>query len=169
MLVLFIHIVQSGETLNTIALNYRRSVQSLLEANPAITNPNSIYVGQNIIIPGLPDPNTIPYRIIVSKNSRTLTLLRNGIVQKTFPVAIGKMLTSTPSGNFVIVNRQPNPGGPFGVMWLTLSRAGYGIHGTNNPSSIGKAVSKGCIRMYNSDVLELASIVPNGTAVTIQQ
>ncbi len=165
---MFIHIVQSGETLNTIAMNYRRSIQSLMKANPAITNPNNIYTGQRIRIPGLPDPNTIPYTIIVSKNSRTLTLLRNGMVQKTFPVAIGKMLTSTPSGNFIIVNREPNPGGPFGVMWLTLSKSGYGIHGTNNPSSIGKAVSNGCIRMYNHDVLELASIVPNGTAVSIQ-
>lgn len=169
MIKLFTHIVQSGETLNVISINYRRSIQSLLAANPQITNPNSIFTGQRIIIPGLPDPNSIPYRIIVSKSSRILTLMRNGIVQKTYPVAIGKMLTATPTGNFVIVNREPNPGGPFGVMWLSLSKAGYGIHGTNNPSSIGKAVSNGCIRMYNSDVLELAQAVPNGTAVTIQQ
>lgn len=169
MLNLYTHIVQPGETLTMISLNYRRSIQNLLAANPQITNPNSIYAGQRITIPGLPDPASIPYRVIVSKNSRTLTLLRNGIVQKTYPVAIGKMLTATPSGDFVIVNREPNPGGPFGVMWLSLSKSGYGIHGTNNPSSIGNAVSNGCVRMHNSDVLELAQIVPNGTAVTIQQ
>ena len=66
-----------------------------------------------------------------------------------------------------IVNRQPKPGGPFGAYWLSLSKIHYGIHGTNNPSSIGKAVSKGCIRMYNQDVTELAATVPNGTRVTI--
>lgn len=77
------------------------------------------------------------------------------------------MLTSTPFGNFVIINKAPNPGGPFGTLWMSLSKEHYGIHGTNNPSSIGKAVSKGCIRMYNKDVEELASIVPIGTAVFI--
>ena len=78
------------------------------------------------------------------------------------------MLTQTPVGTFVVVNRQPNPGGPFGAMWLSLSKAGYGIHGTNNPASIGQAVSHGCVRMHNQDVLELARQIPNGTSVTIQ-
>lgn len=78
------------------------------------------------------------------------------------------MLTQTPIGEFVIVNREPEPGGPYGAMWLSLSKYGYGIHGTNNPSSIGQSVSKGCIRMYNQDVLQLARIVPNGTRVIIQ-
>ncbi|MDQ0270670.1 L,D-transpeptidase family protein [Cytobacillus purgationiresistens] len=161
------HIIQRGETLTDIARNYRIPLSQLLSFNPAITNPSIIYIGQRILIPNLTDHTQIPYQIIVSKGNRTLTLLRNGIVQKTYPVAIGKMLTGTPEGQFIIVNREPNPGGPFGVMWLSLSKAGYGIHGTNNPSSIGKAVSHGCIRMHNKDVLELASIVPNGTRVDI--
>lgn len=59
-------------------------------------------------------------------------------------------------------------GGPFGAMWLNLSKVHYDIHGTNDPSLIGKAVSLGCIRMYNQDVIELASIVPNGTRVIIK-
>jgi lipoprotein-anchoring transpeptidase ErfK/SrfK len=61
-----------------------------------------------------------------------------------------------------------NPGGPFGVLWLSLSKQGYGIHGTNDPSSIGKAVSHGCVRMHNRDVLQLAEKVPNGTRVIIR-
>ena len=77
------------------------------------------------------------------------------------------MLHNTPTGNFIIINKAPNPGGPFGTMWMSLSKEHYGIHGTNNPSSIGKFVSKGCIRMYNSDVEELASIIPLGTPVFI--
>jgi LysM repeat protein len=43
----------------------------------------------------------------------------------------------------------------------------YGIHGTNNPASIDKAVSNGCIRMYNQDVNYVYSLVPIGTEVTI--
>ncbi|WP_433957670.1 L,D-transpeptidase family protein [Cytobacillus horneckiae] len=162
------HIVLPGESLSIIAKNFRVPLASILAANPTITNPSMIYVGQRILIPGLPDPNQIPYQIIVSKGGRTLTLYMNGVAQKTYPIAVGKMLTETPSGEFVIVNRQPNPGGPYGAMWLSLSKAGYGIHGTNNPASIGQSVSKGCIRMHNHDVIELARIVPNGTKVIIR-
>jgi len=45
---------------------------------------------------------------------------------------------------------------------------GYGIHGTWEPETVGSAVSKGCIRMLNTDVEELFDIVPVGTAVTIE-
>ncbi|SFA87675.1 Lipoprotein-anchoring transpeptidase ErfK/SrfK [Bacillus sp. cl95] len=162
------HYVKPGETLALISTNYRIPFGKLLAANPQITNPNYILIGQQIVIPGLREPSSIPYKIIVSLGARRLTLTKNNQVMKSYPIAIGKMLTVTPLGEYVIVNREPNPGGPFGAMWLSLSRAGYGIHGTNNPSSIGKAVSKGCIRLYNKDVLELASLVPNGTSVTIR-
>jgi L,D-transpeptidase ErfK/SrfK len=163
-----IHTVKPGEYLALIAANYRISFQRLLSANPGITNPNMIFVGQKIEIPGLQDPTSIPFTIRVSLGQRRITLVNNGRIVKTFPIAVGKMLTRTPLGEYVIVNREPNPGGPYGVMWLSLSRRGYGIHGTNNPSSIGKAVSAGCIRMHNHDVLDLASRVPNGTRVVIQ-
>lgn len=96
-----------------------------------------------------------------------MSLYKDGKYVKYYPIAIGKPSTPTPTGKFTIINKAINPGGPFGVRWLGLSKKGYGIHGTNNPSSIGKAVSNGCIRMYNKDVLELANMVPIGTVVTI--
>ncbi|WP_127591949.1 L,D-transpeptidase [Paenibacillus lautus] len=108
------------------------------------------------------------YRIIVDTSDFQLHLLDGDIVVRTFPVAIGKMATQTPPGNYTIVNKQPNPGGPFGAYWLGLSKPHYGIHGTNDPSSIGRSVSHGCIRMYNEDVIELASLVPIHTRVTIR-
>lgn len=108
------------------------------------------------------------YRIIVDLSDRTLYLLDNNNVVRAFPVGIGKMLTETPAGEFTIINKAPNPGGPFGAFWMGLSKPHYGIHGTNDPSSIGHMVSHGCIRMYNSDVLELSSLVPIGTRVTIR-
>lgn len=163
-----LHTIKRGETLYSISRDYRVLFAQLLAANPSITNQNMIHVGQTITIPGLPNPESIPYRIVISRSKRTLQLFRNSTLIKTYPIAVGKMLTQTPVGTFVVVNRQPNPGGPFGVMWLSLSKQGYGIHGTNNPSSIGKSVSHGCVRMYNQDVLELARQIPNGTRVTIQ-
>ncbi|RKD23197.1 hypothetical protein BEP19_13350 [Ammoniphilus oxalaticus] len=108
------------------------------------------------------------YKIVVSVQKRTLSLFKDEKLVKTYPVGVGKMLTPTPTGYYKIVNKAPNPGGPFGVMWMGLSRPHYGIHGTNAPSSIGKQVSHGCIRMHNHDVLELSKTVPIGTTVVIR-
>ncbi|MWV45778.1 L,D-transpeptidase family protein [Paenibacillus sp. HJL G12] len=109
------------------------------------------------------------YRIIVDLSDRMLYLLDGDQVTKSYPVGIGKMLTSTPTGDYRIINKQQNPGGPFGVLWMGLSKPHYGIHGTNDPASIGHEVSHGCIRMYNEDVLDLSTYVPVGTRVTIRQ
>ncbi|CAH2212182.1 L,D-transpeptidase [Tepidibacter aestuarii] len=107
------------------------------------------------------------YKINVNTAQRRLTLYQDGKWFKSYLIAVGKPSTPTPKGTFTIVNKAINPGGPFGVRWLGLSKPHYGIHGTNNPSSIGKAVSNGCIRMYNKDVLELSNLVPIGTVVEI--
>lgn len=107
------------------------------------------------------------YAIIVSLASRRLLLYQGGQVIRTYPVGIGKIGTPTPTGGFHIINIRPNPGGPYGSMWMGLNQPGYGIHGTNNPSSIGGMVSKGCIRMHNNDVVSIARVIPIGTPVTI--
>lgn len=161
-----IHTITAGQTLSQIARDYRTSLSAIISANPGI-NPNVLYIGQQIVIPGFPNPNTLPYRIEVSVNNRWLRLFKNHVLQKQYPIAVGRMLYDTPVGNFIIINKEPNPGGPFGTMWMSLSKEHYGIHGTNDPSSIGHAVSHGCIRMHNHDVEELASIVPIGTEVFI--
>ena len=114
------------------------------------------------------DPNLdTAYRIAVHLKSKTLYLYRDNKLYKKYVVAIGKHSTPTPKGNFKVINRQENPGGKYGAMWIGLSKPHYGIHGTNQPSLIGKAVSDGCIRMHNKDVVELAYLVPNGTPVKI--
>lgn len=108
------------------------------------------------------------YRIIVDLSDRQLYLLDGDTVVRGFPVGIGRMVTETPTGEFTIINKQPNPGGPFGAFWMGLSKPHYGIHGTNDPSSIGHMVSLGCIRMYNEDVVALSKLVPVRTRVTIR-
>jgi lipoprotein-anchoring transpeptidase ErfK/SrfK len=109
----------------------------------------------------------VAYSIVVNLSKRQLTLYRDGAVAGSYPVGVGKMLTPTPTGTYYVANKRPNPGGPFGVMWMGLSFPHYGIHGTNDPSSIGHYVSHGCIRMQNSDVMELARLIPLGTPVKI--
>jgi len=109
------------------------------------------------------------YHIVVKLSKHRLSLFQHNHIVHSYPIGVGKMLTGTPPGNYVIINKAPNPGGPFGVFWLGLSKPHYGIHGTNNPASIGHNVSHGCIRMYNHDVLQLAHLIEVGTPVSIRQ
>ncbi|PGS46817.1 L,D-transpeptidase [Bacillus sp. AFS041924] len=107
--------------------------------------------------------------IDISTSHRQLKLFDGRKLIKTYPIGVGKMLTPTPTGVYTIINKDPNPGGPFGVLWMGLSAPHYGIHGTNNPASIGHFVSNGCVRMYNEDVLDLSSKVTIGTGVVIRK
>jgi lipoprotein-anchoring transpeptidase ErfK/SrfK len=114
------------------------------------------------------------FRIEVDRARYRLYLYRDGRLVRTYPIAVGRLGRETPAGTYRIINKVPYPysyrGGPltaYGTMWLGLSRRGYGIHGTNNPASIGRRVSHGCIRMHNRAVEELARLVPIGTIVII--
>ena len=105
--------------------------------------------------------------IDISTSKHQLKLMNDNKLMKAYPIAVGKILTPTPSGIYTIINKQPNPPAPFGVLWMGLSKPHYGIHGTNNPASIGKNRSHGCIRMFNHDVQELSSSATIGTKVFI--
>ncbi|MDI6871454.1 MAG: LysM peptidoglycan-binding domain-containing protein [Bacillota bacterium] len=112
-------------------------------------------------------PQTGGYSVEINLANRTLTLFRNGTWQATYPVAIGKPATPTPVGNFTILNKAWEPGGVFGTRWLGVTESGVGIHGTNDPASIGLAVSNGCIRMYNQDVEAIFPVLNVGDPVRI--
>lgn len=129
----------------------------------SLVHPMAVYHGNSYTF-----LTRVVYRIVVNTAARTLTLYKNGQWYKSYPVAVGKPSTPTPKGTYRIVNKAVNPGGAFGARWLGLSIQGYGIHGTNNPSSIGKAVSNGCIRMYNKDIIEVFQLVPVGTVVEVR-
>lgn len=104
----------------------------------------------------------------IDVNSRQLTLFQGKQVLAVYPVAIGKSLTPTPLGHWQVVNKKVlSDPSIFGSRWIGLSAPSYGIHGTNNPASIGNAVSLGCIRMHNHDVEDLFAQVAIGTPVHI--
>jgi len=128
--------------------------------------------------------DAVQHLIIVNKATNQLAYYNNQELVKVFPVGTGKTPSLTPEGTFSIVAKFVNPfyragiiaGGipqnPLGVRWLGLSVGNtggsvYGIHGNNNPGSIGGYVSAGCIRMYNEDVIWLYDQIPMGTAVKI--
>ena len=108
-----------------------------------------------------------PLSIQIGLAQRRLVLLRGGVEAAHYPVAVGKPATPTPTGSWTVLNKAFNPGGVFGTRWMAFTRRGHGMHGTNQPQSIGHAVSNGCVRMYNADVEALFDQVQVGVPVLI--
>jgi len=118
--------------------------------------------------------------IVVSIQDRKLALVEDGQVKRVYTVAVGKPSTPSPEGTFTIARRvvnptyhhgdrtvAPGPNNPVGSRWMGLSKAGYGIHGTNEPNSIGKAASHGCVRMAKADLEQFYEMVAVGDVVEI--
>lgn len=129
------------------------------------------------------------YRIVIKKGTNTLSLFRDGQLQKVYPVGTGRDPSATPEGTFRIVFKtwfpswtnpetgERIPGGsprnPLGSRWMGLDVGDtkgrvYGIHGTNRPDTVGRHVSLGCVRMHKRDVEELYGLVEIGTEVKIE-
>ena len=118
--------------------------------------------------------------IVINIPAFTLYLYEEGVPVLNYPISIGTALNPSVLGETTIRNKVidptyypaegkkpilPGPDNPVGTRWLGLGFPGYGIHGTNNPASIGSPASSGCIRMHNQHVEELADLVEVGTSV----
>jgi lipoprotein-anchoring transpeptidase ErfK/SrfK len=135
--------------------------------------------------PAATDHSTSPapkHQIIISIADRQLAVIDHGQVLKTYPIAVGAHGTPSPDGDFVIINHAKDPvyrhgdkeigpgkDNPLGTRWMGLSLKGYGIHGTNVQSSVGKAISHGCFRMRKQDVEELYALVQVGDTVMVRR
>ena len=121
-----------------------------------------------------------PRRIVISIPDRKLAVMESDRVVRIFPVAVGAPATPSPTGVHKIVNHVPDPtwytkgrtvppgkSNPLGTRWMGLSLKGYGIHGTNVPTSIGRNASHGCIRLRNADVEQLFEMVTVGDIVEL--
>ena len=121
-------------------------------------------------------------RIVVQVSKRRLTFFRRGRRVLTTPVAVGSSATPTPTGSYYVNQRliPADTGGPFGPGAIGISAfsnvlTGWtqggpvAIHGTNEPWSIGHAVSNGCIRVRNPILKKLFAATPAGTPVVILQ
>lgn len=133
-------------------------------------------IGQNPIVG---DPF-----LIVNKKSNQLAFIIEGKIQKVYNVATGLTDDLTPEGKFTITVKAKDPyyrkknieGGakenPLGTRWIGFDANGtdgriFGVHGNNNPDSIGQYITQGCIRMYNYEVEELFEVIPIGTQIMI--
>ncbi|MEB3292291.1 MAG: L,D-transpeptidase family protein [Synechococcales bacterium] len=136
--------------------------------------------------PGNVQPVEEPIRLVIQRSKRRVTVYRGEQTLASYPIAVGKPGWETPVGSFEVINMEenptfksfktgriikPGPDNPLGVRWIgiwTDGKTQLGFHGTNEPELIGKAVSHGCIRMHNKDVIALYNYVKLGTSVTIK-
>jgi lipoprotein-anchoring transpeptidase ErfK/SrfK len=122
--------------------------------------------------------------LIVNKATNEVAFINENRVQTVVSAATGKTEELTPEGLFTVTVKAKNPyyrksninGGdpenPLGTRWVgfdaneTDGRM-YGLHGTNNPNSIGKYVSQGCVRLQNEAIESLYDFIPIGTKVLV--
>ncbi|MEC0089128.1 L,D-transpeptidase [Paenibacillus macquariensis] len=110
-----------------------------------------------------------PIEVIVDKKNHRLAVVSGNIMLRNYKVGLGG--AKTPEDEFVISDKVVNPNGSatgeFGSRGMQLSDSRYAIHGTDEPNSIGRDESNGCVRMSKDDVEELFDLIPRGTKVRI--
>jgi len=169
------HTVASGDSLGSLARQYGTTIELIQKSNGI--SGQIIRLGDRLrILNG-------KFAIRVDKTRNTLVLTLNDRFFKRYRVGTGQF-GRTPGGAYVIEDRIPQPtwwrpdgkeipygdtNNLLGTHWLKLNVRGYGIHGTWEPETIGKQSSAGCIRLLNSDIEELYTIVPVGTPVVIAE
>ena len=180
------YIIQTGDSLGKIATANKVSADLIASVNQ-IADKHRIREGQTIkVIKG-------PFRAVVTKTQFTLDVYLGDTFVTRFPVGLGAD-DSTPSGEWRVGTKLENPtyypprGGeiiaaddpknPLGERWIALvgvsggaaAQERYGIHGTNEPESIGRSVSMGCIRMHNADIEALYTYLVEGhSTVTVRE
>ena len=176
------YLVQSGDLLAVIAKRYKVPYQSLMEVNK-IARPELLQAGRKIkVVDG-------PFNAVIYKSSFTMDLYLQNVYVKTYRVGLGKEQYETPSGRWRVkkggkLDNKPtwtdpdtgktykgsDPDYPLGSRWIALEgldgaakgRTGFAIHGTKDPGSIGTRSSRGCIRLYNGEVIEAYNLLQEG-------
>jgi lipoprotein-anchoring transpeptidase ErfK/SrfK len=173
-----------------LAEKFHMSMELLAALNP---NASFSVAGEEIVVANvLTEPRSpLAARIDVDKDRQTVKVYAaRGEMIAFFPASVGSEEKPTPSGRLKVTaintepiyrynpryqfrevetrkafNLQPGPNSPLGVMWIALSKPSYGIHGTPEPSQVGRAASHGCVRLTNWDAQRLASMLTRGVPV----
>lgn len=123
--------------------------------------------------------------LLLRLSERRLYRVRNGVVLASYPVAVGRADWQTPTGTFAVFQKRshpawehpftgtvvpPGPDNPLGARWIGFWSDGHhaiGFHGTPQADLIGQAVSHGCVRLRNEDIIALYEQVSLGTRVVV--
>jgi len=178
-----LHTVQSGEVLAILARRYKVPHECIEKIN-GIINPERLQAGQAIkVVHG-------PFSAVISKNKFTLDLYLQGMFVRQYKVGLGRVEHETPTGKWRAsaggklvkptwtdpdtgrIYHGNDPDYPLGSRWIALEglegaakgRTGFAIHGTKDPETIGTRASRGCIRLFNGDVVEVYDLMEPGVS-----
>ena len=164
--------IQPGDQLRKVSKDYKINWEYLAKLNQI--DPVKIRPGQKLkVIKG-------PFNAFVDLSDFTLTIHAHGYFVRRYSIGTGKD-HSTPTGKFLVKEKlvdptyygpdgviaNDDPTNPLGERWIDIGDS-YGIHGTIDPASIGKAESKGCVRMLNEHVAEVYDLLGIGSEVVIR-
>lgn len=182
--------IVGDETLLDIAVEQDLGYLQIIAANPGV-DPWLPGQGRDIVIPAARIvPRARREGLLINLPERRLYAFESGRLIGDFPVGIGRDGYETPRGSTRVVRRRinptwyptpsarrddprlpaavhPGPDNPLGTRALDLGWPRYLIHGTNKPFGIGRRASRGCIRMYDADIVSLFDRVPVGTPVRV--
>lgn len=178
------YVVKENDTIFTISRHYGLAPDHVLWAN-GIKLEHQLRPGDSLLIPLRRIPPFTPPEstaIVLNLPERMLYLYRDRRLVDFWGVAIGGNTYPTPDGSFRILDKEknptweppawleretvgPGPDNPLGDRWMQITPNMVGIHGTNNPDSIGGVASLGCVRLYPEAIRELYDQVSVGTKV----
>jgi len=175
------YLVRSGDRLEAIGNRYKVPYEILMRIN-SISNPRTLQAGATIkVVNG-------PFHAKVYRSTFTMDVYLQTTYVRSYPVGLGMPGKETPTGlwrvrpggkayatswrdpDTGIVYQPEDPDYPLGSRWIALegltgqakSRQGFGIHGTKEPEQIGTAGSRGCIRMFNGEVIQVYNMLVEG-------
>ena len=178
--------------LEALAEKFHASPQLLRDLNPG----KAIKPGTELVVPDVATATT-PAKassVAIDRSDRVLQALdREGRVLAQFPISIGGPRDPLPAGKYKLANEvrdpafyydpklmwdakahhektkiAPGPNNPVGVVWFGLTKPHYGIHGTPEPSKIGRVETHGCVHLTNWDALKLSSMASAGLTLTVK-
>ncbi len=181
-----------SSALEALAERFHASPDLLMRLNPGAVFERA---GEALLVPNVhaEPPRSRAARIVVDAQSLSVTVTDDlGATLAYYPASMGSEHDPLPVGEFEVghVVKEPSffydpglfwdadeghgkarvpqgPNSPVGVVWIDLTKEHYGIHGTPEPSQVGKTQSHGCVRLTNWDAAELAGLVSEGTKAAL--
>ena len=175
-----------------LAERFHASPKLLRSLNPGI----AFRAGDQILVPDVATakPQGRAAALTLDKTQRLLRVLdKGGATLAQFPISVAGKRDELPDGRFRIVSEvkdpvfefdpaklgdtnpkhtkariAPGPNNPVGVVWMALNKPHYGIHGTPQPSLVGRMETHGCIHLTNWDALKLAALAAPGVPVDVR-